>query len=63
VTSLHLGTAALGDGPDEDGAVATLRAAIGAGVRHFDTSPWYGQGTPEHRLGLVDTIARAQAMQ
>ena len=35
---------------DED-AYATIEAAWNAGVRYFDTSPWYGLGLAERRLG------------
>jgi D-threo-aldose 1-dehydrogenase len=34
-------------------AVATVRAAIEAGIREFDTAPWYGAGASEERLGQV----------
>jgi aryl-alcohol dehydrogenase-like predicted oxidoreductase len=30
---------------------ATLAAAWNAGVRYYDTAPWYGRGQSEHRLG------------
>ncbi len=30
---------------------ATLNAAWEAGVRYYDTAPWYGRGLSEHRLG------------
>lgn len=30
---------------------ATLNAAWDAGIRYFDTAPWYGRGLAEHRLG------------
>ncbi len=36
--------------PEAD-ARATLDAAWDAGVRYFDTAPWYGRGLSEHRLG------------
>ena len=36
--------------PDEE-AYAMLEAAWDAGVRYFDTSPWYGLGLSERRLG------------
>jgi D-threo-aldose 1-dehydrogenase len=36
---------------DEAEAKATLDAAWDAGVRYFDTAPWYGRGLSEHRLG------------
>jgi D-threo-aldose 1-dehydrogenase len=54
VTELGLGTAPLGENWDiiaEDEAGALLGAAWEGGVRYFDTSPWYGKGQAEHRLG------------
>lgn len=36
---------------DESQSQATLAAAWDAGVRFFDTAPWYGRGLSEHRLG------------
>jgi D-threo-aldose 1-dehydrogenase len=35
---------------DEE-AYATIKAAWDAGVRYYDTSPWYGLGLAERRLG------------
>src|SRR5260370_38071352 len=35
----------------EKDAYATLEAAWSAGVRYYDTSPWYGLGLCERRLG------------
>ncbi len=35
----------------EADAAATIDAAWDAGVRLFDTAPWYGLGLSEHRLG------------
>lgn len=35
----------------EDESRATLQAAWDAGVRYYDTAPWYGRGLSEHRLG------------
>lgn len=35
----------------EADAEATLQAAWDAGVRYYDTAPWYGRGQSEHRLG------------
>ena len=29
----------------------TLNAAWDAGIRFFDTAPWYGRGLSEHRVG------------
>ena len=49
-----MGTAHLGElyGKVEEAASqATLAAAWEAGVRYFDTAPWYGRGLAEHRLG------------
>jgi D-threo-aldose 1-dehydrogenase len=51
-----LGTASLGNlfsSYPEKVAQATLAAAWGAGVRFFDTAPWYGHGLAEHRLGAA----------
>jgi D-threo-aldose 1-dehydrogenase len=54
VTGLGLGTAPLGglynDLSDEQ-ALATVDAALAAGVRFFDTAPHYGHTKAEHRLG------------
>ena len=54
MTELGLGAAPLGELfekiPDED-AAAIIGAAGDGGVRHFDTSPWYGRGLAEHTLG------------
>lgn len=36
---------------DEPTSQATLAAAWDAGVRYYDTAPWYGRGLSEHRLG------------
>jgi D-threo-aldose 1-dehydrogenase len=51
---LGLGGASLGNIFDvipETQADATLAAAWEAGVRFYDTSPWYGRGLSEHRIG------------
>ena len=51
---LGLGDASLGNIFDvipETQADATLAAAWDAGVRFYDTSPWYGRGLSEHRIG------------
>jgi D-threo-aldose 1-dehydrogenase len=54
VTQLGFGGGTLGD-PDEitsdQQAHATLAAAYDAGVRYFDTAPWYGNTKSEHRVG------------
>ena len=55
VTELGFGGGPLGGLPDrpvdEQGAEATLAAAWAAGIRYFDTAPWYGLGMSEHRVG------------
>ncbi|WP_442678059.1 aldo/keto reductase [Sphingomonas sp. ASY06-1R] len=51
---LGLGTAPLGNlyrAMDDAGARATVDAAWDAGVRYFDTAPFYGFGLSERRLG------------
>jgi D-threo-aldose 1-dehydrogenase len=48
------GTAHLGElygRVDEADSRATLDAAWAAGIRFYDTAPWYGRGLSEHRLG------------
>lgn len=57
VTRLGLGTAPLGGSPfptvsEEDGS-ALLDAAWAAGLRFFDTAPFYGFGLAERRLGAA----------
>jgi len=51
---LGFGGATLGDAggaiPEEQ-AQAALEAAYAAGISHFDTSPWYGNGKSELRFG------------
>jgi D-threo-aldose 1-dehydrogenase len=47
--SAHLGE--LYGKVDEADAHATMNAAWDAGVRYYDTAPWYGRGLSEHRLG------------
>jgi D-threo-aldose 1-dehydrogenase len=54
LTQLGFGGAPLGElfvRVDEAQAQATLQAAWDAGIRYFDTAPWYGRGQSEHRLG------------
>lgn len=54
VTTLGFGAAPLGDlyaRLDEAQAVATVEAALAAGVTLIDTSPLYGHGLSEHRIG------------
>ena len=47
--SAHLGE--LYGTVDEAVARDTLEAAWDAGVRYYDTAPWYGRGLSEHRVG------------
>src|SRR6476646_10054732 len=56
VTTLGFGGATIGGirGPlPEAQAQATLQAAWDAGVRYFDTGPWYGRGLSELRVGAL----------
>ncbi|HEY1944949.1 MAG TPA: aldo/keto reductase [Roseiarcus sp.] len=53
-TSVGLGTGPLGelfDKLDEKTSIATVEQAFAAGVRLFDSSPHYGNGLAESRLG------------
>jgi len=43
-------------------AYATIEAAWNAGVRYFDTSPWYGLGLAERR-GHVSARTKAQRIR
>ncbi|HEY1934031.1 MAG TPA: aldo/keto reductase [Acetobacteraceae bacterium] len=54
VTQLGFGGAGLGDLFEvipEAQAAATLQAAWDAGLRYYDTAPWYGLTQSEHRFG------------
>ncbi|CUA88890.1 Predicted oxidoreductase (related to aryl-alcohol dehydrogenase) [Chelatococcus sambhunathii] len=56
VTVLGFGTAPLGDlyaTLDDATAIATVEAALGAGIMLLDTSPHYGNGLAEHRCGTA----------
>ena len=51
---LGLGGVAIGNGfkvMTDEAAAKTLDAAWNAGVRYYDTSPWYGLGLSERRFG------------
>ena len=51
-----LGTCPLGnlfDSISESDADATFEAAWNAGLRYYDTSPWYGRGLAELRVGRL----------
>ena len=54
VTKLGFGSAGIGDlneTLEEDQAQQILQAAWDGGIRYFDTSPFYGHGKSEHRVG------------
>ena len=54
VTEMGMGGAPLGDLFElvsETRAQNTLQAAWDAGIRYFDTAPFYGYGKSEHRFG------------
>ena len=56
VSTLGFGSAPLGDlyqHLDEAQAVATVEAAMSGGVTLIDTSPLYGHGLSEHRIGAA----------
>ncbi len=55
VSALGVGTAPFGSAAaaDTDAAVrGAFDALVGAGLRYFDTAPFYGLGLAEHRLGM-----------
>jgi D-threo-aldose 1-dehydrogenase len=52
VSQLGVGTAPFGSAADGDDAVrGAFDALYGAGLRYFDTAPFYGTGLAERRLG------------
>ena len=54
VSRLGIGTSPFGTlvtAQDDEVVAATMQAAKEAGLRYFDTAPFYGQGLAEHRLG------------
>ena len=56
VTELGFGGASIGElfvRVSEREAAATLGAAWDAGIRYFDTAPWYGRGLSELRTGAA----------
>lgn len=55
VDRLVLGTARLAGGASEREALAIVRCALDAGVRHVDTAPSYGMGTAEAVVGKALT--------
>jgi len=62
MAELGLGTAGLGNvfgEVDDEAAAEVVAVAAGAGVRYFDTAPYYGFGLAERRLGRA--LARLPA--
>jgi L-galactose dehydrogenase len=56
VSAVSFGTAPLGDmfgAADENDAIAAVHRAIDAGINFFDSSPYYGNGLAERRLGTA----------
>ena len=54
VTPLGFGATSLGGlyhAVSDEEARATVRRALELGIRYIDTSPWYGRGLSEHRVG------------
>lgn len=52
--NIGMGGVALGNGFKEASDIESLQAmeaAWEAGIRYFDTSPWYGLGQSERRMG------------
>ena len=64
VTQLGFGGAGLGElfvRVDEAQAAATLKAAWDAGIRYYDTAPYYGRGLSEIRTGwFLDNQPRSE---
>jgi D-threo-aldose 1-dehydrogenase len=64
LTHLGFGTAPLGElffKVDELTAAATLQAAWDAGIRYYDTAPYYGRGLSEIRVGrFLDSKPRSE---
>jgi D-threo-aldose 1-dehydrogenase len=63
LTRLGFGSAPLGElfvKVDEAASAATLQAAWHAGIRYFDTAPYYGRGLSEIRVGrFLEAKARS----
>lgn len=56
VSAVAFGTAPLGDmfgATTESDAIATVHRALDAGITFFDSSPYYGDGLAERRLGTA----------
>ncbi len=56
VSAVSFGTAPLGGmfgAADESDAIATVHRAQDVGINFFDSSPYYGNGLAERRLGTA----------
>lgn len=56
VSQMGFGAAPLGNlyaAISDAAAYETVQAALAAGIRYFDTAPFYGHGLSEHRLGAA----------
>jgi L-galactose dehydrogenase len=65
VSAVAYGTAPLGNmfgGTDEQQAMTSVRRAVDAGINFFDTSPYYGNGLAEERLGKAVGTIRDQVV-
>ena len=62
VTRLGWGGSSIGNlyrASNDEEAVSVVHAAIEAGINYFDTSPSYGNGLSEERLGkALETVPR-----
>ena len=63
VTRLGLGTGLLGAVHEDDPWSEIIKTAWDAGVRSFDTSPYYGFGTSEVRLGRALAEVRSPRLR
>jgi aryl-alcohol dehydrogenase-like predicted oxidoreductase len=59
-TNLGFGTTSLMGAPSSKDRLALLETAFDAGIRHFDTAPYYGYGESERILGDFITGKREQ---
>ena len=65
VSAVSLGTAPLGDmfgAADESDAIGAVYRALDAGINFFDSSPYYGAGLAERRLGSALRGRRGQVV-
>ena len=63
VSQLGVGTAPFGSASDSDSGVKdAFDALYGAGLRYFDTAPFYGTGLAERRLGACIRSAERSSL-